>query len=868
MRCRRLVYGCLILFWLLLARPPAVQAELLQEASSEEPVAAGVVFRQITRETGAGPQRIYLLTVDLRNPYVRLGLLFGEDNQSYAGTRTVQEMAERAGAVAALNGDYFHLKEGKHPLGLSVSEGTLLTSPMRRNDYYAFALTKDGRPLIDIFPFSGEVIAPNGLSFYPLAGINKPSYQALVNGQPVNSDADALHLYTPAWGKVSRGTEGSSCAAELVVVGGRVQEIRQGRPGAPIPPDGYVLRGEGLAAAFLLDNFRVGDPVTIYYRLEPPHTEMQLAVGGYALLVADGKPVKRLTQSSGGRAARSAVAFSRDGRLLYLVAVEQSPASVGMTLEELASFLAERLGAWRALNLDGGGSTSLVARPLGEDKPVLVNTPAKGAVRKVPNAIGVFSTAPRGELAGLVIRGPQEIIAGLPYRYRVTGYDTYYNPYPVDPETVTWKVSGGAGIFTGQELTVFSSGSLVLTAQVGNVTGSIRVKALGTEALARLEVTPARIRLAPGEQVKLSVQLYGKDGRTWILPPQSVHWEVSGGTGSVVDDTFCAGKEVAAGWLIGRFASLEARVPVEIAPPGKEFYWVEPDGEVELGEFTLKFPRGSISQPVALQATPLSQASEVPSGYRFCAGLRFLLFGELSPGATYLVRWHPQGQNLSPENARFFVRCQDGSWQALPSLSTGGTLVGRSDTIGELIVAYREGEVYVPADLATHWACPTVAQLVYRGVITGFPDGTFRPDAPLTRAQFVALLAKAFGWPEPTEAALPFRDAIPTWALPGISAAVARGIVSGYPDGRFLPDKPVTRTELALIIERVLQLPPGSVPIFRDAALIPPWAAPAVGRAAAAGLITGTGGFFRPLATATRAEAAVVVMRALSYYLR
>ncbi|MGQ9512666.1 phosphodiester glycosidase family protein [Thermodesulfitimonas sp.] len=136
--------------------------------------------------------------------------------------------------------------------------------------------------------------------------------------------------------------------AELVVAEGKVQEIRWDKPGTPIPPNGYVLRGQGAAAAFLLDNFQVGDPVAVYYCVDSPYAEMQLAAGGYALLV---------------------------------VAVEQSVGSTSLTLKEFAAFLAERLGAWRALNLDGGGSTSLAVRSLGEFKPVLVNKPARGAER-------------------------------------------------------------------------------------------------------------------------------------------------------------------------------------------------------------------------------------------------------------------------------------------------------------------------------------------------------------------------------------------------------------------------------------------------------------------------------------------------------
>lgn len=865
---RRFLYKATLLLLGLLVTALIGPLPAVAELVREEPVAAGVFFREILYQADGGPARIYLLEVDLAHPYVRLGLLFGADNRSFSGTLTVREMAERAGAVAALNADYFHLKEGKHPLGPAVTDGQLLTSPLKRGDYYAFALMRDGRPLIDIFPFDGEVVAPNGLSFYPLAGINKPSYQALVNGRPANSDADALHLYTPAWGEVSRGSEGNACVAELVVADGKVQEIRWDKPGARIPPNGYVLRGQGTAAAFLLDNFQVGDPVTVRYRMNPSYTEMQLAAGGYALLVADGKPVERLTQNNTERAARSAVAFSRDNRTLYLVAVEQSVASTGLTLKEFAAFLAEHLGAWRALNLDGGGSTSLAVRPLGEFKPVLVNKPAKGAERRVPDAIGVFSTAPRGELTGLVVQGPQEIIAGLPYRYRAAGYDVYFNPYPVDPQAVTWTVTEGAGRFDGGALTAQAGGLLVISARAGNATGTLRVKVLGSEDMARLEVTPAPIRLAPGGEMRLSVRLRGKDGRTWTLPAGYVQWTVQDGVGSVADGVFCAGKETAAGWLKARFGTLETAVPVEVAAAGEKFHWVGPEGgEIREGNFTFRFPAGIFGRPVALQVVPLATASGLPSGYRFCDGLVLRFSGELPAGAACLVRWLPQEECCCCGRGVFFLRQKDGFWRAQPSLEDGATLLGRLSGSGELVVAARAEVPREPADLAAHWARTAVAPLIQRGVIRGFPDGSFRPDAPLTRAQFAAMLAAAFGWPDPGDRPLPFRDALPTWALPGIRAAVTRGVITGYPDGLFRPDKPLARAELVVLIDRVLALPEGMAQSFRDAAQIPRWALPSVRRAAAAGLTGGLGGFFRPLVTATRAEAAALVVRALRYYL-
>lgn len=840
------------------------------ERVSEEPVAAGVTLKEYRLETAGGPVRVHVLVVSLCHPYVRLETLIGADDESFGSTLTVREMAQRAGAVAAINGDFFHLSEGKHPLGMTVRDRELLTSPMLRGDYYSFALLGDLRPVIDLFRFSGEVVAPNGLSFYPLGGINKPAYQAVADGKPVNSDVDAIQMYTPAWGTASRGAApGTLDAVEFVVTGGKVQEIRVNQPGVAIPPDGYVLRAQGVAAAFLLDNFRVGDPVTVRYRIEPyGEEEIQSAVGGQALLVAEGRRVEPFSQNIKGRAARSAVAFSRAGDALYLVGVEEDGASRGMTQEELADFLVQRLGAWRALNLDGGGSTSLVARPLGEFQPVLVNTPAKGAERRVPNAIGVFSTAPKGPLAGLVVRGPAEILAGLPYAYRVGAYDTYYNPCALDPAQAVWSVEQGSGTFEGNVFTARSGGTIVIAARTGGVTGRLTLRALGSEDLAALEVAPARIALPPGGEVKLSAQVRGKDGRAWPLAARYVNWTVQGEAGEIRDGVFYAGEKVAAGTVVARFGGLEVSVPVEVAPPGQKFLWAGPEGaEGAEGRFTVRVLPGTFAARTAVGVESLAEPADLPAGYRFLGGILLRPYQAPAPGKGCLLHWLPDGQDAG--RVVLLCRRSDGLWVPQPTTGEGsGPVLGRVEGFGEVVVALREGEYVEPVDVTGHWSREAVIRLGVRGTVRGFPDGTFKPDAAVTRAQFAVILANAFGWHETGDAALPFRDAIPSWAAGGIKAAVARGVITGYPGGWFRPDKPITRAEMAVLVDRVLGLEEGRGPLFEDEQRIPGWALPAVQRAAHAGLVRGVEGCFRPLSTATRGETAVLIARALAYYTR
>jgi subtilisin family serine protease len=221
----------------------------------------------------------------------------------------------------------------------------------------------------------------------------------------------------------------------------------------------------------------------------------------------------------------------------------------------------------------------------------------------------------------------------------------------------------------------------------------------------------------------------------------------------------------------------------------------------------------------------------------------------------------------------------DGSfyWVVPFGAGTRGQLVAVNGPTGG--VAGRE--VHFPAgpeaaltDLAGSWARADIERLLARGLVRGYPDGTFRPDRPVTRAEFTVLLARLLGLPGAKPPALPFADAaaIPPWAAPRIALAHQRGIINGYADGTFRPAARISRAEAATILARAaaalgLELPaPAAAQTapYTDWPLIPAWSRDAVVRACAAGLMRGRpADRFAPAADLTRAETAAVLNRLL-----
>ena len=173
-------------------------------------------------------------------------------------------------------------------------------------------------------------------------------------------------------------------------------------------------------------------------------------------------------------------------------------------------------------------------------------------------------------------------------------------------------------------------------------------------------------------------------------------------------------------------------------------------------------------------------------------------------------------------------------------------------------------------DIGGHWAAGSVAEAVARGWVAGYPDQTFRPNATLTRADFVTLLSRMSGEDLSDCTVDPFPD-VPAskYYAASVAWAVEAGIVAGFPDGTFRPTENVTRQQMAHIMRLYLQhkgVDVSEIDETVDARIsdidaVGHWALDDVRFCYAAGLLQGRGDAFVPQGTATRAEAATVLLR-------
>ncbi|MCU0570343.1 MAG: S-layer homology domain-containing protein, partial [Oculatellaceae cyanobacterium Prado106] len=112
------------------------------------------------------------------------------------------------------------------------------------------------------------------------------------------------------------------------------------------------------------------------------------------------------------------------------------------------------------------------------------------------------------------------------------------------------------------------------------------------------------------------------------------------------------------------------------------------------------------------------------------------------------------------------------------------------------------------ADIANHWAKACIEQLADRDLVKGYPDGTYRPDGTVTRAEFAALMLKVFPEAAPWREFLSFSD-VPTgyWAKAAVEWVYQRGFFSGYPDQTFRPDQPIPRVQAIAVLATAFRYP-------------------------------------------------------------
>jgi len=335
---------------------------------------------QVSKDELTGPWFINALRIDLARAKLKIVHALDEG----VGLETVSSLATRYGAAAATNGGYFRMNGTYRgdSIGLLVLDHSLISEPY--SERVEFGLIEAGDKTEIVFghlKFSGEIAV--GLAKHQVHGLNRPL------------SSDELVVFTPQF---HRTTLTSPEGIEVVVRQDRVVSVDDLRGSSQIPVDGYVISAIGKSREWLKANVRKDSQMRFSWRLNSidpaDHTDWMRAfsiLGGGPQLVKDGKVYITNLQEKITAAfvndghPRTAIAKLASGKLLLVTVDGRQPGeSIGMSLPALADLLLE-LGAVEAMNLDGGGSTTMVIHNQ------IVNKPSdQTGERPVSDAILVF----------------------------------------------------------------------------------------------------------------------------------------------------------------------------------------------------------------------------------------------------------------------------------------------------------------------------------------------------------------------------------------------------------------------------------------------------------------------------------------------
>ncbi|WP_432091639.1 phosphodiester glycosidase family protein [Streptomyces sp. NRRL F-5630] len=500
----------------------------LETARTSRPLAPGASLSSYDRLESDKWLRVHEVSADL-GASVRAQYLSSAKGVSarepVSALAAGQDPGKGRRTVAAFNGDFFDINETGAPEGSGLHAGSLLNSPQPSHTHaIGFDAAQAGR-VLDLY-FDGTLTLPSGDR--PLAALNA-----------ADVPGDGIGAYTAAWGEADRALTVNSAAdsAEVTVVKGRTTDTAH-RPGkGRLPAGATVLVGAGKGAE-ALRALPEGAPVSWSYhpRTGDGSAPPREAIGANEYLVTDGRPVDHTGEGNDTAAPRTAVGFSRDGRRLHVVTVDGRQAdSGGVTLTELGLML-KKAGAYNAVNLDGGGSSTLLTRTPGTDTLHVGNQPSDGAERPVPN--GLVLTAPdgSGRLTGYWVSTamdplgaptadpvagghPDRVFPGLHRRLTAEGHDETYGPAKGTP---VWTVRGGGTVDRdGRYTAPRARGTAEITARRGGAKGTTKLTVLGP--LDRIETGTRRLSL-PDATASARFGVTGLDaaGRSAPVEPSDV----------------------------------------------------------------------------------------------------------------------------------------------------------------------------------------------------------------------------------------------------------------------------------------------------------------------------------------------------------
>ena len=417
--------------------------EVLFEIKDAETLAKGVYYERVRQVTNDGLRDYHVLSVSLEDPYITL--MPAESKNEYSLKEPVSGLLGQNGAIAGVNGDFFDMA-GKYSatVGPVIANGEILSAGNDFNTgskrWASLLIGSDDSPFIT-YTQTRITFLNNGAENIEIAAINK-----------VTDMRRAVVITPGAMSDTSQLDARFANLVKIIVEHGRILRVAPAGETVAVPDDGYVIvMNEATAARARTGSaFGLGQTAELSVWGGVDFSTIKAAIGGGGQILRYGEIVDDTGYVVAGRQPRTVVGITEDKKRVILMAIDGRTHSIGATHTEAANLLL-RYGAYQAMHLDGGGSTTMAVKRPGENRPEVVNTLSEGSERKVSNALGVFSNAPIGEMKTLQIStSTQEIIfKNMPTKIDIYALDEYYNRIDVPSGETVVNCDDPAGVWLG-----------------------------------------------------------------------------------------------------------------------------------------------------------------------------------------------------------------------------------------------------------------------------------------------------------------------------------------------------------------------------------------------------------------------------------
>lgn len=495
-----------------------------QSHTPDQEITRGIEYHTDTYETVGGQQHATELDVDLANKNVHMGVVESGNELDDAADEVVSSMANRTGAVAGINGDFFQIYGSGAPEGMVVINGRLVKSPSPSWNQN-LVVRADGTIAIGTESYSGTVT--DGSASHAITSVNTVgdlSSNGLERITPDLGDSGTIPASTVVAGHVDP-TNSNILIVDSITP--NVTDVAQ------LATGDEDFAGSGTAGTWLSSTVHVGDQLSIAEQISPDN-DAQQALSGGAILVQDGKMAVPLQGGGENNINDPVTGFgvTQDGKHA-IVAVfdghQPEDAAEGLTRPQLAGWMMAH-GAYNAILFDSGGSSEMVARQPGQTQASVSNTPSDGHERPVANGLFFYSTERTpGPAVKAVANGgaPLAVLAGSTVPAAGYAVDSLGNP-AADPARLSVEPSSLGTITTGPAGSAFvasgTPGRGRLVVRDGRATSSVPLDV--TSNLKTLDVAPTQADLQNGATQQLTATATTGDKQSVTMLPSSVNWSV------------------------------------------------------------------------------------------------------------------------------------------------------------------------------------------------------------------------------------------------------------------------------------------------------------------------------------------------------